>query len=224
MSPLITRPMRGLLAMALMGTALSTLAASPWPDMPAPPKGRVAWVAKDVWINGIPSRIQQFESVQDPSEVIAHYRAHWQLGDAGPPREETARGWITISTLRGPYSLVVQVKPKDASGSQGLISALNIKEPKSKYIPPDWPALRDVQVKQVMESVDGNLRSFYVVATSTQSSDRLRDQMKSIWDLQPASYMGTYVREGKTMEMAITKDARQGAVNLVVNMVQAAQE
>ncbi len=234
MRALITKWVRFVLGMALMGTALSTLSATPWPDMPAPPQGKVEWVAKDVWINGMASRIQKFESTQDPSEVVAHYRAHWQSGDAGPPREEMARGWVTISTLRGPYSLVVQVKPKEASGSEGLISALNIKELKSKYLPLDWPAPTDVQVKQVMESLDGNLRSYYVVATSTRSADRVRDQMKSIWDqngwhlqgehLQPAHYMGTYAREGKTMEMTITKDARHGMVNMVVNIVVAAQE
>jgi hypothetical protein len=145
-----------------------------------------------------------------------------------------ARGWVMISTLRGPYSLLVQVKPKETTGSEGLISALNIKELKSKYLPLEWPAPTDVQVKQVMESLDGNLRSYYVVATSTKSADRVRDQMKSIWDqngwhlqgehLQPARYMGTYSREGKTMEMTITKDARHGMVNMVVNIVVAAQE
>lgn len=225
---------RGMFGFALASAACPTFSHTPWPDLPPPPRGQVEWVAKDVWINGIHSRIQKFESPQASPEVLAHYRAHWGSGDAGPAREDNVRGWSTISTLRGPYSLVVQVKPKEALGSQGLISILNIKEVKFKHLPHDWPQFNDIQVKQVMESVDGPKRSFYVLARSLKSADLVRDQMKGLWaqkgwhlqreHRQPASYMGAYAREGNTMEMVITGDARQAGVNVVVNLVQAARE
>lgn len=223
-----------LLAIALASAALPSLSATPWPDLPAPPAGKVEWVAKEVWVNGIQSRIQKFDSPHSSTEVLAHYRAHWRSGDAGPAREDTARGWRTISTLRGPYSLVVQVKPKEKSGSEGLISILNIKAPKLNYRPHDWPEISGLEVYQVMESFDRHLHSIYVLARSLKSLDHVRDQMKGIWSLrgwhlqhehlQPSGYLGAYALGRKTMEMAITQDARQAVVTVVVNVMQAGRE
>lgn len=218
---------------ALASAAVSNLSATPWPDLPAPPRGKVEWVAKDVWVNGIQSRIQKFESSQGSTEVLAHYRAHWRSGDAGPAREDTVRGWHTISTLRGPYSLVVQVKPNEKLGSEGLISILNIKEPKLNFRPPDWPEINGLEIYQVMESIDRHLRSIYVLAGSLKSLEHVRDQMKSVWSqkgwhlqhehLQPTRYMGAYALGSKTIEMVITRDAGQAKVSVVVNFIQAAQ-
>jgi hypothetical protein len=222
----------GLVAFALwMVPGLSAPASvTPWPEIPTLEKARVEWVAKDVWINGVPTRVQQFESTQSPERVMAYYRSLWRSGEAGPPRENNHAEWRMIATIHGPFQMVVQVKPSGASGSKGIMSCVNLKEVKARYLPPEWPRNAPLKVLQVMESVDGPKRSFHIMATSDRGLALVRDHLRSVWGQrgwrlqnevdEAASYLATYAYSGKTMEVALSPGRERSQVNVVVHFVQ----
>lgn len=225
-------PRRGLvLASLCLASGLAAAASvTPWPEMPSMPKARVEWVAKDVWINGLPTRVQQFESKQSAEEVLAYYRSLWRAGEAGPPRENKHAEWQIIAALHGPFQMVVQVKPDGASGSKGIMSCVNLREVKSRYLPPDWPRDAPLKVLQVMESVDGPKRSFHVTATSDKGQSLVRDYMRSVWAQsgwrlqnevnEATDYLATYAHDGKTLEVSLSPGAERSQVHVVVNFVQ----
>ena len=203
---------------------------TPWPEMPPLEKARVEWVAKDVWINGVPTRVQQFESTQSPEGVMAYYRSLWRFGEAGPPRENNHAEWRMIATIHGPFQMVVQVKPNGASGSKGIMSCVNLKEVKAGYLPPEWPRNAPLKVLQVMESVDGPKRSFHIMATSDKGRALVRDHLRSVWGQrgwrlqnevdEAAAYLATYAHNGKTLEVVLSPGHERSQVNVVVHFVQ----
>ncbi len=163
--------------------ATTSTSTTPWPEVPPPVKARVEWVAKDARINGLPSRIERFESTASVEEMLGHYRAFWARSPNGKPMENEAGGWRSISTRHGPFQIAVQVKPRDAGGSEGLVSVMNVLEAKADYVPRNLPKVSGSRVLQVTESVDGPIRSFLVTLTSTQgvelNAQLYRDELRS---------------------------------------------
>lgn len=222
------RQLFALFAVFTLMSVASAASVTPWPLMPDLPRAKVAWVAKDVWVNGVPSRIQQFDSSLSPQAVLAHYRAHWKTGESGPAREGQHGEWALISALHGPFQMVVQVKADGTSGSKGLISTMNIRELKSNYVPSDWPRNSLLSLVQVMESIDGPNRSFYMTATSDKRPEHVAEHLKnswlhSGWRLQnevsdAATYLASFERNGMTLDMVVTRSGQQAHV--VVNFVQ----
>ncbi len=223
----------------------ASASSTPWPDMPGVPEGHTEWIARDAWVNGIPSRIQRFESRLGVPAVLAHYRAHWAAGAPSEPalatgpgtervREHQWNGWTLLSTWHGPFQLVLQVKP-DGVGSQGLLSSIRAGEVKQRWLPAEWPRLPEAlwTVQQVMESVDGPLRSFHLLARSDKPQEMLRHALANAWheagwQLQneqagPAGYLATYVREGKTLDMVLAREPAQRAVRIVIHWVEPLQ-
>ncbi|MES2889442.1 MAG: hypothetical protein V4739_15720 [Pseudomonadota bacterium] len=200
-----------------------------WPEMPTVPKARVAWVAQEVRINGVPARIARFESDASVQEVLAHYQAHWSAAPAGPPRAGRLGEWQLVSTLHGPYHLVVQVKPQGGTGSEGLLSTVHMKELRSPEPPADWPRLDGVQIRQVMASTDGSQHSHHLLATSEQKLTRLRDRLMASlkhkgWRVQhevhtPSGYLANCHRAGDTLDIALTQDTARPGLTLVANWV-----
>lgn len=178
-------------------TPAGALPRTPWPALPPVPQGRMEWVAQDTWVNGIPSRVQRFESSLGVPAVLAHYRAHWSAPvskRAAPPtrgvpeegrvRETAWLGWTLLSTWQGPFQLVLQVRPAGlGGGSQGLLSSINVHETKPHWLPAGWPAVPASlwRVQQVIESVDGPWRSFHVTARSERPQGALRQALASMW-------------------------------------------
>src|SRR5271170_4693687 len=68
-------------ALSLMLIALSAGhragAAEPWPFVPLPPKADVQWVAQSMRVNGVPTRIMQFQSRASRTEIVAYYQSYW---------------------------------------------------------------------------------------------------------------------------------------------------
>src|SRR5579862_2883530 len=68
-----------LLAVAAILAVLSgpgrVWAVEPWPEMPMPPKANVQWIAQNMRVNGVPTRVMQFHSRASREEVIAYYTA-----------------------------------------------------------------------------------------------------------------------------------------------------
>lgn len=220
---------------ATPGHALSTV---PWPDVPPPLKARVEWVARDARVNGLPTRIERFESTVSVEEMLAHYRAFWGNSPAGKPMERQGGGWRSISTRHGPFQIAVQVKSRDRSGSEGLISVVNFVEAKADFVPRNLPRVPDSKVVQVTESVDGPMRSFLVTLTSPQGADfnaqRYRDELESDgWALSEQmmvpgprstrSYFGSFRRNDESIEMTIAETKRRSS-RITVNLVRPASK
>lgn len=156
------------------------VAAAPWPELPDPPRARMEWIAEDARINGLPSRIERFESELSTSEVLDFYSNHWSRSQATPSRRGTRGEWKTIAALAGKMQIVVQVRPR-AGGSEGIISMVDFGNAKAEFIPAELPSWSDVQVLQVMESVDGPKRSELVTMQSTSGFDLLRRRWRDAW-------------------------------------------
>ena len=178
---------------ALAGAALAAASQTPWPEVPDPPRAKVAWVARDARINGLPTRIEHFESELGPDEVLAFYRAHWSQLPAGAPHAKRVGDWQTLSTVHGPFQIVVQAQPRlpvapgtapaqaRSSGSQGMVSVANLGERRTDWMPADWPRFSDTTVAEVTDSVDGPLRSEYVVSLAHSDFEASISRWRGEW-------------------------------------------
>lgn len=168
-------------ASLILAAAPLTLAATRWPDVPPPPRAQLEWVARDTVVNGLPTRIERFESELAPDEVLAFYRRRWAGAPVGSPRETRTGGWQALSTLAGAFQIAVQVRPKSPSGSEGLISTAHFGGQRAEPVPPGLPRFPDTLISQVTESVDGPLRSQLVTMVSTQSFDVNVQRWRGEW-------------------------------------------
>lgn len=219
-------------ALLLAGQAL---ARTPWPEVPAPPKAQSEWVAQDAVINGLPSRIESFDSQVSAAEVLAYYRAHWAHSREGAAREAQMGGWKTMTTLQGPFQIVLQVQPKPdpKRGSLGLISVANFGEARKDFYPKNFPQWSDSRVMQVMESVDGPMRSQYVVLSSREGVDfnvrRTRDEWQRrgftllretpMPTADQPTWVASFQRGGEQLDVTIGRQAKAGRTTVTSNLV-----
>jgi hypothetical protein len=168
-------------ALALASLAVQA-AGDEWPSVPPPPRARVEWVAENAVVNGLPTRVERFESELTPTEVLTHYRTRWGGAKFGSPRETQAAGWRALSTLSGGFQLAVQVRPaQGGSGSEGLLSVANFQDIRRDPAPPQLPRFRDTRIAQVTESRDGPLKSQLVAMVSTESFDVNLQRWRGEW-------------------------------------------
>ena len=228
-------------AASMVCTAKPTLAMSavPWPEVPPPLKARVEWVARDARVNGLPTRIERFESTASVEEVLSYYRSFWARSPAGGPLENESGGWRSISTRHGPFQIAVQVKPRDRSGSEGLVSVMNFVEVKTDYVPSSLPRVSDSKVLQVTESVDGPIRSFLVTLASSHgvefNAQRYREELTGQgWVLGEEmmipgvksgarSYFGSFRRNDESVDMIVV-EARSRRSRITVNLMRPADK
>ena len=216
------------LTAALLASALwlatPAAARTPWPEVPVPPKAQTEWVAEETVINGLPSRIESFDSQVSVAEMLAYYRAHWAHSREGAAREAQMGGWKTLTTLQGPFQIVLQVqaKPDPKRGSIGLLSVANFGEARKDFYPKNFPQWGDARTIQVMESVDGPRRSQYVVLSSREGVDfnvrRARDEwQRRGFELvrqtpmptpDQATWMASFNRGNEQLDITVGRQAK----------------
>lgn len=214
------------------GMTAAVAATTPWPEVPDPPKATVEWVAKDSVINGLPSRIEKFESQLSMEEVLAYYRTFWAKSPSGKPRENKTGEWHTLSTLHGPFQIALQVQPKGKQGSFGLISVANFGEANKDFYPKSMPKWSDAKVLQVMESDDGPKHSQYVVVASRESLDFNIRRSREEWQRRgfnlvreskpdPAnpSWVASFDKEGAQLDVTVARSDRYRATTVTTNLV-----
>ena len=137
-------------------------------------------MSQDIRVNGLPTRIQHFESELSVEEILAFYRKRLTKPGAPEPREMSAAGWQTLSMLQDRYQLVVQVRGRASQGSEGMLSVADMGDMKVDYLPKDWPTFSNMRVLQVTESVDGPKRSHIISMVSEDGFElnvrRVRDE------------------------------------------------
>jgi hypothetical protein len=224
----------GTLLLAAVAPAVWAQPSTPWPELPAPPRSRSEWVAQNLRVNGLPTRIERFESELAVAEVLAHYRAHWARSPDGPPRETRVGEWDSIATLHGPFQIAVQARPRRPQGSQGYLSVANFVEAKADFVPAWLPLARELQVVQVSDSVDGPKRSELVLATTRDGFEihlqRQRGEwLRRAWSLaheQQATapdgtrmYYATFSKGSQVLDLTLTRRPAEPVTQLAVNLV-----
>jgi hypothetical protein len=214
--------------------------ATDWPEVPNPPRSSVEWVAKDIRVNGMHSRIEHFGSELMPDELLAYYRRLWSTSrpDEPPAKEVSAAGWMSIATLRSHYQLAVQVRAGSHGGSDGLISVADLSDLRPDYVPQDWPRWSDATIMQVTESVDGPKLSQTVSAISSDSLSAVVEHYRQAFSRQgflvaqehatsatgsTRGWLALLNKGTKTVDLAIAQGGEEGHVFITANLVQPAE-
>jgi hypothetical protein len=153
-------------ALFVVGRAV---AAEPWPEIPSPPKAGVEWIGDDMRVNGVPTRVMQFQSKVSRAEVVEYYRAYWTGGYTTKPSIKPLGPAATVISQRhGPYFMTVKVEDAAQGASHGLISVARVAGSKVSLDPGDLPLLPGGHVISVVESHDPGKRSREVVVLASQ--------------------------------------------------------
>lgn len=129
-----------------------------WPELPAPPRSTVQWVAEHMQFNGMPMQIRTFRSQSSAADVLAYYRARWWKGTRCDCVENRVGAYQQVARGEGRYFYSVQVKARDARTSEGYLAvsvpAARAAKPGSGF--PQPPATR---VMNDIQSDDGDTAS-----------------------------------------------------------------
>ena len=206
-----------------------------WPTVDDPPRSTTEWIAPEIRVNGLPSRILSFESELTPQEILAFYRERWKHLTGGKgTRESTAGDWQVIAALQNTHQIVVQVRPRAPQGSDGVISMADFGAAKQDYIPAALPRFSDVSIVHVTDAVDGPKRSQVVTMVSDDSFDLNVRRWRDEWQrrgytltsekLAPASeaargWIAAFDKPPHSIDMTIGRDDQHRTTHLVVNLV-----
>jgi hypothetical protein len=147
-------------------------AAEMWPEIPSPPKAHMEWISDSMRVNGVPTRVMQFQSRVSRGEIVEYYRAYWSGGYTTKPSVTPQGTAIIIAQRHGPYFMTVKVEDADGSGSRGLISVAQIAGVKIQRDPGEVPLMPGAQVISVVESADPgkHCRTVVILTPQPQSS------------------------------------------------------
>jgi hypothetical protein len=149
-----------------------TWAAEPWPEMPMPPKAKVQWIAQSMRVNGVPTRVMQFQSRASRQEVIAYYAAYWSGDGAGgyvhKPSVHALGDATVIGQVHGPYLMNIKVEDAPNATSKGLISVAQVLGSKPDHDPGAVQLMPGAHVVSVVESSDPGKESRQVLILTPQ--------------------------------------------------------
>jgi len=139
-----------------------------WPELPLPPKADVQWVAQSMRVNGIPTRVLQFQSRANRAEIVEYYRAHWTGGYPLKPSVKAVDDSTVVGQKHGPYLMTVTVRDAPRDGSQGLIAVAQVAGSKVDLEPGALPMMPGAHVVRVVESDDPGKHSRELVVVTPQ--------------------------------------------------------
>jgi len=139
------------LALVLVGSAH---ASQDWPELPLPPKADVQWVAQSMRVNGMPTRVLQFQSRASRAEVVEYYRAHWTGAYPLKPSVRAVGDETVVGQKHGPYLMTVTVRDAARDGSEGVLSVAQVAGAKTDLDPGGLPMMPGAHVVRVVETDD----------------------------------------------------------------------
>lgn len=166
--------------LALAGALSAAAQASPWLELPQPPRSEASWVIRQGAINGIPSQVQELFTPLPPQEVLSFYRRQFEQQGA-LPKASSARGWQQLALQRDPLNVLVQVRPGEDGGARVLLSQMDLRARRHELIPSELPALPGARLMQSTESWDGGRRSRYVNFISADSFEQQLQRLRGHW-------------------------------------------
>jgi hypothetical protein len=143
-------------------------AVEPWPEVPLPPKADVHWVAQSMRVNGVPTRVMQFQSRASRGEIIEYYSAYWSGGYPHKASVHPLGQATVIGQMHGPYLMNVKVEDAAQGTSQGLISVAQVIGSKVERNSGEVPLMNGAHVVSVVESDDPGKHSREVVIVNPQ--------------------------------------------------------
>lgn len=148
-----------------------------WPQLPAPPRAALEWVAADLEYNGLPMRVLRFSSPASVAEVVALYRAHWTRGYPAPPASVVLEGAAVVTQVHGPFLMTVKAAPAPNGGTTGLLAVTQVlragpaQSDTIRHEPDDLPRPPDARVLSIVTARDGGQHSRQVLMQTPASVD-----------------------------------------------------
>lgn len=167
-------------APAVVWAQVFTRSATPWPEIPVPPRSQVEWVSPDMRVNGIPMKVQSFTSAASLEEVVAYYEANWDRLDpktipdirgrrkgvmVSRPDSDTA----IIGKFHGPFYMTVKVKRASLGSSTGALSTTLMDGNSVLFDVKGIPHPQGAKPISVVESADADRLSKNVTFVSNES-------------------------------------------------------
>lgn len=153
------------IALLAVGSAQAT---ENWPELPLPPKADVQWIAQSMRVNGIPTRVQQFQSRATRAEIVEYYQAHWTGAYPLKPSVKVVGDSTVVGQKHGPYLMTITVRDGPREGSQGLIAVAQIAGSKIDLDPGELPMMPGAHVVRVVESDDPGKHSRELLVVNPQ--------------------------------------------------------
>lgn len=221
--------------LALFAAAGRAWAVEPWPEVPLPPKAHVQWVAQSMRVNGVPTRVMQFQSRAGRGEITEYYQAYWSGGYEHKPSVHALGEATVVGQMHGPYLMTLKVEDAARGTSVGLISVAQVIGSKVDRDPGELPLMTGARVISVVESDDPGKHSRAVTIVSPQpASSAAQFYQASLvnagWlqiqgnDLprQPGAPAGSFIvfaRGESEMQLSIVSARNGRATTLLANLV-----
>lgn len=205
-----------------------------WPEIEPPPKSSLEWVGRDMKLNGVPLRIQHFESSLSPDEVLTFYRTHWGTQQDKKSVENKQGSYDVIGKREGDYYLTVEVKAGKASASEGLLNVSRLPGiDKPDLSPGDLPMNSGSKVLWVMDSNDAGKVSKQVTLYNRdsvqsnalyydhalQSRGWVKRQDSKAKDSPDENNLLSYAKDGQEWTLEIIHKRGSQATLVVSNLV-----
>jgi hypothetical protein len=205
-----------------------------WPEVPAPPRATVESVAADLTYNGVPMRVQHFNSKVSAQEILAYYRGHWGRGELKPV-ENKVNGWQTIGMPAGPFYMTVQVKDSKSGGSEGMIGVSSTSSLMEVPKVENFAKLGGTQVVSVVESRDIGrsnkqivLSNGHSVAANARFYDselafsgwkKLQDNTSARGSVNEQGYLAMYQKGKEQIDIAINRSPNGVTTAILANLI-----
>src|SRR6516225_4749256 len=227
-----------LTALLLLSIAPRAWAVEPWPALPLPPKAEVQWVAQSMRVNGVPTRVLQFQSRASRAEVANYYRSYWTGGYPRKASVHLSADATIVGQMHGPYLMTLKVEDADQGGSRGLISVAQVIGSRVDRDPGALPLMSGAHVLQVVESDDPGKHSRQVVVITPQPPSSVRNFYEASFDnagwqvlhgtdtadvphraTVPAGAFVVFAREGAEMQLSIVATPQGRGSIVLANLV-----
>lgn len=207
------RPATLLLLLAVLAPAAAA------PKLPPPPKSRIGLLGDEMVFNGIPMRMQQFQSDLSVQEILEYYGQVWPAGTEKEPGyviTDALKPWTIITRSEDGYLMTVQVTA-NGGGSRGFLARSRMPDEDLDQITlgEGFPVLRGTSplndVRTVDAGKDGRTMAFVNDRTPQANADYYRTWFASRgWTLDMDKSPGS---EGHVLSF------RNGSksVNIVIN-------
>jgi hypothetical protein len=209
--------------------------AEPWPEMPSPPKSKVEWVADSMRVNGVPTRVMQFQSQAGRTEIVEYYRAYWSGGYPTKPSIKLLGASTVISQKHGPYLMTVKVEDAPRGSSLGLIAVSQVAGSKVEFNAGSLPLMPGARIVSVVESSDPGKRNrevvvfnrqplasvmqFYQASYENNGWRQVQNNEASHASNSPGGMFAVFARDGIEMQLSITERPNGQGCVLVANEV-----
>ena len=139
-----------------------------WPDVPLPPKSNTQWIAQSERVNGVPTRVMQFQSSEGRAGIVQYYNSYWSGGYEHKPAVHELPDGTVIGQMHGPYLMTVKVQDSERGTSKGVIAVAEVLGHPINRDPGDLPMMPGAHVISVVESDDPGKHSRLLTLVAPQ--------------------------------------------------------